>query len=113
MVAISDFYRDCDMADTSDMFNTFLGPLSFIQQSVLYKFTDSCSSDTDRDEGSPDSCSPTLEKRMKECDPSKSPTTCRHFSRSRSRSREHKRKGDNEGKKHRSRSRSKEVINTL
>ncbi|PIO37980.1 hypothetical protein AB205_0049200 [Aquarana catesbeiana] len=71
------------------------------------------SSDTDRDEGSPDSCSPTLEKRMKECDPSKSPTTCRHFSRSRSRSREHKRKGDNEGKKHRSRSRSKEVINTL
>ncbi|XP_077317987.1 arginine/serine-rich coiled-coil protein 2 isoform X1 [Lithobates pipiens] len=65
------------------------------------------SSDTDRDEGSTDS-SPTVEKRMKECDPSKSPTTCRHFSRSRSRSREHKRKGDSEGKKHRSRSRSKE-----
>ncbi|PIO39306.1 hypothetical protein AB205_0184000, partial [Aquarana catesbeiana] len=34
MAAISDFYRDCDiMADTSDIFDTFLGPLSFIQQS--------------------------------------------------------------------------------
>ncbi|XP_018412924.1 PREDICTED: arginine/serine-rich coiled-coil protein 2 isoform X1 [Nanorana parkeri] len=66
------------------------------------------SSDTDRDGGSPDSCSPTLDKLMEECDPSKSPTAYRPCSRSRSRSREHKRKADYEGKKHRSRSRSKE-----
>ncbi|XP_072271890.1 arginine/serine-rich coiled-coil protein 2 isoform X2 [Pyxicephalus adspersus] len=60
------------------------------------------SSDTDHDGGSLDSCSPTLEKRMEECDPSKSPATYRQYSRSRSR--ERKRKTDHEGKKRRSRS---------
>ncbi|PIO37358.1 hypothetical protein AB205_0036530, partial [Aquarana catesbeiana] len=36
MAAISDFYRDCDiMADTSDIFDTFLGPLALIQRSML------------------------------------------------------------------------------
>ncbi|XP_063820518.1 arginine/serine-rich coiled-coil protein 2 isoform X2 [Pseudophryne corroboree] len=67
------------------------------------------SSDPERDGGSPESLSPTLEKRMEQCDPSKSPRTYKHYSRSRSRSREHKRKADNDGKKHKSRSRSKEV----
>ncbi|XP_077149277.1 arginine/serine-rich coiled-coil protein 2 isoform X1 [Ranitomeya variabilis] len=66
------------------------------------------SSDPEREDGSPGSLSPTLEKRMEHCDPSKSPKAYRHYSRSRSRSREHKRKTD-EGKKHRSRSRSKEA----
>ena len=32
MVAISDFFYDCDIMDTSDNFDTFLGPLSFSQQ---------------------------------------------------------------------------------
>ena len=36
MAAISVFFRDCDiMADTSDNFDTFLGPLSFSQRKVL------------------------------------------------------------------------------
>ena len=47
MVTICGLYHDCDiMADTLDIFDTFLGPLSFIQQSVLYKCTDSCVNDT-------------------------------------------------------------------
>ncbi|XP_040272102.1 arginine/serine-rich coiled-coil protein 2 isoform X1 [Bufo bufo] len=61
------------------------------------------SSDPERDDGSPGSLSPTLDKYMEHCDPSKSPRAYRHYSRSRSRSREHKRKTD-DGKKHRSRS---------
>ena len=44
MAAISDFYRYCDlMADTSD---TFLGPLPFLQRSLLYKCTGYCENDT-------------------------------------------------------------------
>ncbi|PIO31546.1 hypothetical protein AB205_0072630 [Aquarana catesbeiana] len=38
IATISDFYRDCDiMADTSDNFDTFLGPLALIQRSVRLK----------------------------------------------------------------------------
>ena len=49
MAAISDFFRDCDiMADTSDNFDTFLGPLSFSQQKmhikcIVYCENDNCS----------------------------------------------------------------------
>ena len=49
MAAISDFFRDCDiMVDTSDNFDTFLGPLSFSQQKmhlncIVYCENDSCS----------------------------------------------------------------------
>ena len=36
MAAISDFYHDRDIiADTSDTFDTILGPLSFLQQTVI------------------------------------------------------------------------------
>ena len=36
MAAICDYYWDCDvMADTSDTFDTFLAPFTFILQSVL------------------------------------------------------------------------------
>ncbi|PIO35525.1 hypothetical protein AB205_0184730 [Aquarana catesbeiana] len=37
MAAICDFYQDCDiMEDTSDNFDTFLGPLALIQRSVRH-----------------------------------------------------------------------------
>ena len=43
MAAISDFFRDCDiMVDTSDNFDTFLGPLSLSQQKMHLTGTYMC-----------------------------------------------------------------------
>ena len=44
------FYRDCDIvADTTDTFDPFLGPFTFIQRSVLKKSTDYCVNVTGRE----------------------------------------------------------------
>ena len=50
MAVICDFCQDCDItADTSDTFDTFLGPLTFIQLTVLYKCTGYCINVTGRE----------------------------------------------------------------